>query len=216
MRKTIFAASWALSLALATAPAHAATVVDATGDFLPSYVGPLLADLDVTSFSVNYNSSTSIFTLGATFAGAITPGTVGFYVFGVNTGTGLLHPFGDIGQPNVLFNQAITIRKDGTGSIGGVALNPADIAITGNILTFKIAASLMPSTGFAPENYGFNLWPRFATGNNNQISDFSPENATLAAAPEPGTWAMMMIGFGAIGGMLRTSKRERRVRFATV
>ncbi len=207
MRRTITAVSWFLPLALAAAPAHAATVVDATGDFLPTYVGPLLADLDVTSFSVAYNSTSSIFTLGATFAGAIDPSTVGFYVFGVNTGTGTARPFAALGQGNVIFNQAITIRKDGTGSIGAVALSPADISIAGNILTFRIAASLMPSTGFTPENYGFNLWPRIGTGNNNQITDFAPENATLAAAPEPATWALMIIGFGAMGGMMRTRRK---------
>ncbi|MEO5492464.1 MAG: PEPxxWA-CTERM sorting domain-containing protein [Sphingomonas sp.] len=208
MRKTILAASWLLPFALAATPSHAATVMDATGDFLPTYVGPLLADLDVTSFSVNYNSGTSIFTLGATFAGAIDPSTVGFYIFGVNTGTGTARPFAALGQGNVIFNQAITIRKDGTGQIGATVLSPADISIAGNILTFKIAASLMPSTGFNPENYGFNLWPRIGTGNNNQITDFAPENATLAAAPEPATWAMMIIGFGGIGGVLRTRRRN--------
>jgi hypothetical protein len=208
MRRTIKAVSWILPLALAAVPAHAATVVDATGDFLPTYVGPHLADLDVTSFSVAYNSTSSIFTLGATFAGAIDPSTVGFYIVGVNTGTGTNRPFAALGQGNVIFNQAITIRKDGTGAIGAVNLNPADISIAGNILTFKIAASLMPSTGFTPENYGFNLWPRIGTGNNNQITDFAPENATLAAAPEPASWALLIIGFGAMGGMMRGQRRN--------
>jgi hypothetical protein len=129
----------------------------------------------------------------------------------VNTGTGTNRPFAALGQPNVIFNQAITIRKDGTGAIGNVVLNPADISITGNILTFKIAASLMPSTGFTPENYGFNLWPRIGTGNNNQITDFAPENVTLAAVPEPATWAMMIIGFGAMGGMVRGRRKAGMV-----
>jgi hypothetical protein len=210
MRKSIAAVSLILPMVLAIAPAQATTVIDATGDFLPTYVGPALADLDVTSFSVAYNSSSSIFTLGATFAGSINPSTAGIYVFGVNTGTGTLRPFASLGQGNVIFNQAIVVRKDGTGSIGATTLNPADISITGNILTFKIAASLMPSTGFTPEQYGWNLWPRIGTGNNNQITDFAPENATISvtAVPEPSAWALLIAGFGLIGGTLRMRRRQ--------
>lgn len=198
-----------LMLAFAPAQAQATTVVDAVGDFLPTYVGPLLADLDVTSFSVNYNATTSMFTLGATFAGAIDPSTAGIYVFGVNTGTGTIRPFAALGQGNVIFNQAITIRKDGTGTLGTLALNPNDIIIAGNILTLRVAASLLPSTGFTAQQYGFNLWPRIGTGNNNQITDFSPENATLSvsAVPEPATWGLMVAGFGLIGSGMRSRRR---------
>jgi hypothetical protein len=33
-------------------------------------------------------------------------------------------------------------------------------------------------------------------------------NGASAAVPEPASWAMMIMGFGAIGGMLRTTKRQ--------
>ncbi len=36
----------------------------------------------------------------------------------------------------------------------------------------------------------------------------------LAAVPEPTTWAMMILGFGFIGGAMRARTRERNVRFA--
>ena len=209
--------------ALAATPgvASAATVTDATGDFLPTYTaGPRLADLDVTSFSVNYNAATQFFTLGATFAGAI--GAVGaltdgIYVIGVNTGTGPLRPFAALGQGNVIFNQAITLRKDGTGNVGATVLDPANISIAGNIITARIALSLLPSTGFRPEQYGFNLWPRLGTGNNNQITDFAPENANLSveglqtAVPEPATWGVTLLGLGAVGAVLRRRRPRAAV-----
>ena len=215
MRRSTTAISWLLPTMLAAvvlpAQAHAqtATVVDPAGDFLPTYVGPKLNDLDVTSLSVNYTPSTSLFTLGATFAGAIDPSTVGFYVFGVNTGTGVIRPFASIGEGDVIFNQAIVIQKNGTGTIGATTLNPSDIIIAGNLLTFRIAASLLPSTGFAPQQYGFNLWPRIGNGNNNQITDFAPENATLAVAavPEPSSWAILIAGFALIGTAMRSRRR---------
>ena len=34
-----------------------------------------------------------------------------------------------------------------------------------------------------------------------------------AAVPEPATWAMMLVGFGAVGYSMRFARRKRRVRF---
>ena len=212
MRLAIIALSLLLPSILAAplAQAQSVTITDPVGDFLPSYTaGPQLADLDVTSFSLNYNSATSIFTIGATFAGPINPTTAGFYVFGVNTGTGTSRPFAAIGEGNVIFNQAIVIQKNGTGTIGATALSPSSITISGNSLTALVPLSLLPSTGFSPLQYGFNLWPRIGSGSNSQITDFSPENATLAIspAPEPATWASMLVGLTGAGGWARRRRK---------
>lgn len=211
------AAVFLASATVLALPASAATVVDPVGDFLPSYTaGAMLPDLDVTSFSISYNGATQVFILGATFAGTIDPATPGLYVFGVNTGTGTVRPFAAIGQPNVIFNQAIVIQKNGTGNVGATALDPLGISITGNILTARVPLSLLPTTGFAPLNYGFNLWPRIGVGNNNQITDFAPDNALLpvVAIPEPGMWMLMLIGFAAVGTALRYRRRRTMVAFA--
>jgi len=192
--------------AICATPAAAVTIMDPTGDFIPSYTaGEPFADLDVTSFSVDYDSMSQFFTLGATFAGDINPQTAGLYIFGVNTGTGIAKPFASIGQPNVVFNQAIVIQKNGTGSVGPNALDQAGISIAGNMLTARVPLALLPSTGFGPAQYGFNLWPRNGVGNVNQITDFAPENATISigAVPEPATWLMMLVGFGGVGFGLR-------------
>jgi hypothetical protein len=188
---------------LAGVPTHAATVHDATGDFLPSYLGPHDPDVDVTSFSVNFDNITSAFTLSATFAGPIEVDPDILYVIGVNTGTGLIAPFGPLGQPNVKFNQVILLRTDGTGNIGPTALDPSNITISGDMFSAIVPLSLLPSTGFGPGNYGFNLWPRYE----NVITDFSPENATLAAVPEPASWALLVGGFAAMGAVLRRRRR---------
>jgi hypothetical protein len=202
MRRLLLAAGAALTLGGGSA--HATTISDPAGDFLPSFVGTHDADLDVLSFGVDYNAVTSQFLLTATLGGAIDPTKAGLYVIGVNTGTGLIHPFGGIGEPNVLFNQVIVLQKTGAATIGA---NPLTATISGDRFSLFVPLSLLPTTGFAPDRYGFNLWPRNGLGNNNQISDFAPENRTLAAVPEPATWAMMVAGFGLLGGALRTRRR---------
>jgi hypothetical protein len=200
----------AFSLAAA---AHAqSSITDPTGDFLASYTGPHQADLDVTSLSVSYNPGTMNFLIQSTFAGAVDPSLPGFYVIGANTGTGT-GPFGSIGAPDVKFNQAILVQKNGTATIGGVALADGSVTIGANALSLVVPLSLLPSTGFDPGRYGFSIWPRNPTvAGLASISDFAPDNATVAAVPEPASWAMMLGGFGIVGGALR--RRRLSLRFA--
>jgi hypothetical protein len=205
----------AIVIGLASA-AQATTVSDPTGDYLASYTGPHQADLDVTSFSVMFNASTDSFLLQGTMAGLIDATLPGFYAIGINTGTGT-GPFGSIGAPDVLFNQVIAVQKNGTATIGATALAPGSVTIGGNALSLVIPLSLLPSTGFDPARYGFNIWPRSGTtGGLAVISDFAPDNATVSAAagavPEPASWMMMLGGFGVIGGALR-QRRSAAVRF---
>jgi len=200
-----------IASALLLAPAaQAATVVDAIGDFAPGYTGAA-ADLDVTSFSVEYNVATDIFTLGASMAGAIDPGTIGVYIIGVNTGTGTIAPFANLNAPEVRFNQVVRVNKDGTASVGATALTAS---ITGNAFSVAVSGALFASTGFAVKDYSWNLWPRTGVGAGTLVTDFSPDNGMLTAAvPEPSSWAMMAIGLAATGLALR-SRRRTAVRFA--
>lgn len=188
--------------ALAAGSASARTISDPTGDFLPTFVGDKDPDLDVTSFSVSFDSVADAFLIGATFAGDVNPSRPGAYVLGIDTGTGPAHPFGGIGEPNVLFNQVALIQKTGAAALSGHNLTAT---IAGDSLMLLIPRAFLPSTGFTPQHYGFNLWPRngLNAADNTQISDFAPQNALFAAAPEPAAWALMLAGFGVLGGALR-------------
>jgi len=199
MRNLLLAAGAVLTLA-AAAPAHAVAITDPTGDFLPSFVGAQDADLDVTAFSVTYDPVALAFNLSATMAGAIDSGRPGLYAIGVNTGTGTIRPFAGIGAPNVIFNQVIAVQKTGAAAVG---VNALTATISGASFSLAVPLALLPSTGFSPNNYGFNIWPRNGFGNNNQISDFAPNNATVAPVPEPASWALMILGFGVLGTALR-------------
>jgi hypothetical protein len=185
--------------------ALAAAVADPVGDFASGYTGPHQADLDVTGFSVSYNSVSSSFLLESTMAGAIDASLPGFYAIGVNTGTGL-NSFAAIGLAGVRFNQVIAVQKAGTAAVSGNSLPAGSVTIAGNLLSVVVPLSLLPSTGFDPETYGFNIWPRSGAGGTQVISDFAPDNATVSAAaavPEPASWIMMMVGFGALGARMR-------------
>jgi len=39
-------------------------------------------------------------------------------------------------------------------------------------------------------------------------NDFAIDNISVTAVPEPGTWALMIIGFGGAGAMLRSNRRK--------
>ena len=206
-----------LPLAVA-APASAATVLDPVGDFLPTYAFDHDPDMDVTSFSVDFNSTTNVFTIGASLAGPVDLDEEGFYVIGVNTGTGHIDPFDDIGEGNVTFDQAIVLQKDGSVNLGTATL-------IGNVFTIEVPLALLPTTGAMPGDYGFNLWPRYGatiTGND-QIPDFAPQNALLTpsgalrgAVPEPATWMTLLLGFGVVGASMRRSRRTSAPRLAQV
>ena len=201
--RNFFKLTLATTLFMAPCAAQATTVLDAAGDFAPGYLGAA-ADLDVRSFTVLYNSVTQIFSLSATMNGVINPATVGVYIIGVNTGTGTNAPFAALGAPNVRFNQTIRVNKDGTAVVGA---NNLTATISGNAFSIDVAASLFPTTGFAADRYGFNLWPRDGVGAGTFVTDFAPNDGTIAPAPEPATWAMMVLGFGAVGGSLRRRRR---------
>lgn len=198
--KTLYLLAAATAAMLAAPAAQASTVLDPTGDFSPGYTGAA-ADLDVTSFTVNYNAVTNVFTLGATMAGAIDPATAGVYIIGVNTGTGANAPFAALGAPNVRFNQVVRVNKDGTALVG---TTPLAATIAGNAFSLAVSGALFASTGFAVQDYGWNLWPRDGVGTGTFVTDFAPDNAMLAASvPEPAGWAMMIVGVGLVGFAMR-------------
>ena len=209
MRATPIAAA-ALGLCLAAGAPHAATVTDPTGDFIASYTGPHLADLDVTSFSANFDGTN--FRLSATLAGPIGT-TDGLYVIGVDRG-GSGAPFASIGQTGTLFNAVIVLQQDATGVVTllpstTTPLAAGAVTISGATISAVVPLTLLPTTAFAPLQYGFSFWPRTNTVvGNPAISDFAPNNSTITAVPEPAAWALLLLGLGGLGAGLRARRRE--------
>lgn len=200
-------ATAALAGLLGTAAAATPTI-DPAGDFLATYTGPQAGDLDVRSIDVLRNSTD--FMLNANLGAAIGTTAGAFYVWGIDRGQGTAR-FGAL-APGVLFDSVLIIRPGGVSAFADL-LNNANsfnlalgaVSFNGGLLSVVVPIASLPSTGFAPADYRFNLWPR-ATGPAGiaAISDFAPDNGTVAAGvPEPASWALLIGGFGVVGTALR-------------
>jgi len=181
---------------------HAVGVTDPAGDFLPTFAGSTSSlDLDVIDATVVYNLVSNTVTLSSTQAGAVGSTPTGFYIWGVNKGAGAA-AFAANGLEGVRFDSVVRLNPNGTGSIGATALPAGAVQISGAVISATFSATLLPSTGFAPRDYTWNLWPRdgAVAAGFTQISDFAPNNANFTASvvPEPATWALWAAGLGAV------------------
>lgn len=209
MTQTCRLAAVAFLLAL-SGTAKGGPITDPTGDFLPTYTGARNGAFDVVSASGTFNGKT--FHLSATLAGPVSgapTGSTPLYVWGINTGTGPGN-FANVGNPDVRFNAVFTLNAAG-GTNNAAVIG----SINGNVISIDVPVTLpnLASTGFAPENYLWNLWPRDVSapsapapiGNAAAISDFAPDNAVapFALVPEPSTLVLFTGMLGALGVVAR-------------
>jgi hypothetical protein len=211
MKSILAGAALALSAALAAGPSQATTITDPAGDFLATYTGPQDGDMDVLSVTASIMGTNLM--LSAVLNGAIGTTANSEYVFGVNTG-GAGAPFTPF-ETGVLFNSVIVLNPDATGVVVNDIASPTitplamgAVTVSGDTISGIIPLSLLPSTGLTPGQYGLNLWPRLVGMDFAQISDFAPDNSTFAAVPEPSNWALMILGVGAMGAVLRSNRRR--------
>lgn len=195
---------------------HASPIVDPAMDFVATFTGAHHGAFDVLSADGTFDGTT--FHLSATLAAAVSAAPVGstpLYVWGINTGTGP-NNFANIGNPNVQFNTVATLNAaSATNNVAFVG------SISGNLISINIPLSaLPPSTGFAPADYLWNLWPRDTSspaspppiGGASAISDFAPGNAMarFTAVPEPSTLCLLGLGLASVARRAR-HRRQRSV-----
>jgi hypothetical protein len=225
MRKALLAAGAAL--ALLGGGAHAAVFThhqsDKAGDFLAGFPQADRAangDLDFTDLSVSFDQATGEFRVTVSLADDITT-QPGVFVIGIDTGKGGHAPFGGVGEPNILFDQALTLQKDGTGVLSlvnpdGTPAGTKGLSAAMGLKSFSVdfkLADLTPTGSLDPQHFGFSAWSKKGA----VLADFVPNNKLLTAAgvPEPATWAMLVGGFALMGGSLRR-RRASTGRLLTV
>ena len=92
---------------------------------------------------------------------------------------------------------------NGTGTLLGTTSGTFDGA--------NYYAATFSLTGLAgAQSFGFNA----ATRGNTFFDNFSATAAAVGNVPEPASWAMMLLGFGALGGATRYRRRCQSVKFA--
>lgn len=166
-----------------------AAIVDAVGDFLPTYTGPQLPGMDVVAHEVAVLEDQGRVIFSARMAGPIAPTQAigGLYLFGLDRGQGTPRFLGGTPQigPNVRWDSLVIINPIGIGrvnnQVAGVVtlLNPADIHISGNEFTASVPLSLLlPAATRPPQEWTYNLWPRNSTniGQNTAVSDLAPDD----------------------------------------
>lgn len=182
-------------LAALAVPAQAAPVVDAAGDFLPTYAGPKDADLDVRFADVVIDAKAGTVTLSGVLAGPIDRASGKFYVFGIDRGRGEVGrdlvfqgPLG--GEPKigagVRWDAAIGLLANGQAVFfdalnpGVVPLPGVAVRIAGNEISATVPLALLPSQGASLKDYTFNLWPRSQVSlANTTVADFAPDNGDM-------------------------------------
>lgn len=201
---------------LALAPTVQAQVaVDPAGDFLSTFVGPQNGDLDVLSTRGFFDGAR--FTFETTLNGLLGTTADASYVFGINRGAGTAR-FAGIGLDQVLFDTVVVARANQTGSVNllngtSFVLPTTAIQVNGAVLTVEVPATLLPSQGFALNEYTFNLWPRTSAAGASGLADFAPDNANIGfqAVPEPSTLAFVAVGAAALGAQVLRRRRARAV-----
>ena len=91
---------------------------------------------------------------------------------------------------------------DADGTVSRTILNAGTSSFLGFVSTSGITGMTLASI----QGGSSALWP---TADNLILG-----GQVLSAVPEPATWAMMIIGFGAVGSMVRTSRRRNGFRAA--
>lgn len=144
----------------------------------------------------------------------------------------ILHPGTDVAT-YVLFTVTVPGAYAFSANVGLADVTPTGVTITtfftvGGTTTFEPTDELT-ANGFSGGGGFFELPPLFTAGDNlgfliGNDGDYRYDSTslaldvtstTIAAVPEPATWAMMMLGFGMIGfGLRRRSRQAARVTYA--
>lgn len=221
MRTTISktAGAMAAAIILGSSAAHATSIIQ-NGDFATGdLTGWTLFTTANGTIGQSPNPQVSVFDVtgaGAQNAAEFNVGQVNFVLFGTPEGGGLFQTISteagtlsfsaDVAafEPGPRNNQLgiFSVLLDGnvldtvnlgnieqTGTLRGSLDFSHDVTLGSHTLAIQMARPFTSTFGVTPNQYVTNI------------------SATFAAVPEPATWALMLAGFGGVGGLLRRSRR---------
>ena len=203
MKTFLMAAAAALSLTAGATAAHADTLTfsDLTQGCY-GYAGacPLLPNMTQTSNSLNYTSGAYVLSFFGGSDAHIGDGTY-------NPGTYNWHD----GPANVTGSVVQLSRIDGA-AFNLTSFDYSSDAAFAITATGTLSLGLAAGSGTASPNFANVQSVSFRSlGFRNQLDNIVVTAAT-GAVPEPATWAMMIAGFGLVGGAMR--RRSTKIAFA--
>lgn len=175
-----------LAWTLLAGSAGAQPIHDPVGDFIPTYVGPHNPDLDVVNGAVIFAGNGFLFQ--ATMDGDIGDHsvTLGRYVWGVDRGQGNeTRNFAQLGLPDIIFDAVVAVSPGDVSIVNDIVtdvatpLPPENIVVLDKTILVWVPLSMLPSyVGRPPQEYTWNLWPRWdgIPMSDEQISDFAPDD----------------------------------------
>lgn len=204
MMKTLFTSALLAAAVMAAAPAQAAFTVYPT----PGAQNPVT----YTATAANNGLLRTFFVSKE----AAYTSKLGVFVNGVNRGFGLNNATASFGQ---MYN---------FGAVNAGDTIEYYIFVTNTNQTFRMNSALNPHkfkhfwrSAYSGTDFGGTVTGDYYSvedikgGGDRDYNDFAFVSTT-APVPEPATWAMMILGFGLIGGALRSSRRGQTagVRYA--
>ncbi|HEV2641250.1 MAG TPA: hypothetical protein VGT98_01015, partial [Candidatus Elarobacter sp.] len=157
---------------VATGPTFRFT--EAAGTFYKDYTGPQRPAVSAIGADGAFSAAAQTITLIAKMAGPVFTGGPNYYVWGFDRGTASAKaaPFPD--EPTVKFDAVMVVTADpanGTTLTGVINLlngstpqTVSPVLVAADTIQVTFPASMLPSTGAAPAQYTWNLWPRTGLG----------------------------------------------------
>lgn len=202
----LVAASLVAAAAFATAPAQATQIADGT----VSIVGTYTPDVNLTALPHTYTANN-----GGTFQ--IT-GTGGFLGVAGHTGTmnGMINFTGVVGATIAQSLTDFFVFDDGHGGTFNFSLDSVKtisyaVSDTSSAIGLYLLGSTI-DTNLALDSTPTSLTLTFNSTNGSAYAASAtlavpPATVTIPDVPEPATWAMTLIGFGAMGAAMRRRPR---------
>ena len=219
MRKHIAALAFLSVLATPVAANAAATI---------TFGGGTAEVVDINNFKDQLNTQFGLtqFTANVTDIVLDPNSAISFYFLGSESGYS--DTFSTLSTPVVTYTESTSFSDAFAAPIyiGGGLFAPGSLK---NLLNFSSdigADATIGDTGFAlflPENFvSGTAVTEFVFGYDDQVTNPDDDNhddmifrAVVSSVPEPGTWAMMLLGFGAVGAMMRRKRPAARAALAT-
>ncbi|KQU53213.1 hypothetical protein ASG67_10410 [Sphingomonas sp. Leaf339] len=191
---------------------------------------PIIGSFSLASFSGNYVSGTASTATGLDFGDAFGGtgngyGTNGSALVGNAQGSfaglnGVLASVSDIALGAGIANPYVTNPFISFGGASNIAFAFANASLTrsplGTSITITGTGTFTNGVAADATSGTFSLATSSVNGTANSVSFTFTSNAvaTASAVPETSTWAMMTLGFGAMGFAMRRKKINTRIRLA--